>query len=113
MTAARELHTTLSFQRKLWPTSMAVIMISKAGYPDMRVHQDYMRAVLAGEEDKLLLTPHSQAQISSMGIQKPSEVVWGRLPTLLTAFPRLMETQLSSHMDSVTSILKSLSALSN
>src|SRR6266496_4787483 len=26
MTAARELHTTLSFQRKLWPTSMAVIM---------------------------------------------------------------------------------------
>jgi hypothetical protein len=92
---------------------MAVIMISKADYPDMRFHQDYMRAVLAGEEDKLLLTSESEARISEMGIQKPSEVVWGRLPTLLSAFPRLMETQLSSHMDSVTSILKSLSALSN
>ena len=107
--AARELHQTLTDQRKHWPESWAVIFISEATFPDMRFHQDYMRAVPPGKEDLLLGFEVFKQHASQSFV--PMRTTWNSLPTILNPFDKLIDAKICSGMDSITATLRQLAKL--
>lgn len=110
LVATRDLHQTLKDQRKHWPESWAVIFISEAKAPDMRFHQDYMRAVPPRKEDLLLGFENLNKQPTWLTLN-PLHDTWESLPTILKPFDKLIDAEMSNSMDSITATLKQLGKL--
>jgi len=76
---ARELHSTISEQRKYWPESYTVIMIAEPFVEGGRFHQDYIRLIKPGELERLSWRPPNLTDLSE---HDGAERVWRQLPTI-------------------------------
>ena len=87
---ARELCDTLKTQRNHWPQSYAVIMLGEPAVLGGRFHQDYIRVITPGTEDKLLTATTIWPDAADLD---RSRWLWDGFPQMQTVFKRFHQSE--------------------